>query len=278
MSVSGPNLSARVGAVGDGTLNAYVDGELTGAELGAVEAYLAARPSEAQTVHQLLEQDARLRSWYGSIGRDDLPPHLAKLSGELGAALASRPARPRRRFVPWLAFATGMAVSALVVAPLAYVASTSSIVLVGVTNEGPANGAPAGTLAIAAPVEPAASISESAPAIRVFPAGLPVPNFESFGFKPDDARPVDGTDGRAVELRYRSALGETLSLFVVPRGVLATDRILASHDGKMSVVLQDKANSYLLVSDADSETVLALGKFLDENLATMPRAITQGAR
>lgn len=166
------------------------------------------------------------------------------------SSLSDPPSARQKRVFPWLAFATGVLVSALVAAPLGYFASAGLTLSSGTTPS--------------LPVE--AIETDGTPAARVYPGGIPVPDFQTFGFAPNGARAVADTEGRAVDLLYRSAFGQNLSLFVVPRAVPAIERILSDNGNRLTVLLQDDLHSYVVSGRVDAATVLAIGKYLDQRL------------
>ncbi len=166
------------------------------------------------------------------------------------SSLSDSPSVRQKPALPWLAFATGVLVSALVAAPLGYVASA------GLTLS-------SGT----APLLPVESDeTDVTRAAHVYPGGVPVPDFQTFGFAPNGARAVADTNGRAVELLYKSAFGRNLSLFVVPRSVPTIDRILSDSGNRLTVLLRDDLHSYVVSGNVEAATVLAVWKYLDQRL------------
>lgn len=80
----------------DADLHAYVDGALEPARRNEVEAWLAANPEAAATVHRYREMNRELRALYDPVLAEPLPPRL----------------QVRARHMPWRAVAAGVAILA----------------------------------------------------------------------------------------------------------------------------------------------------------------------
>jgi anti-sigma factor RsiW len=75
--------------VTEAELQAYVDGRLEGARLAGVEAYLAARPSEAARIASYRTQGERLREIYAPVLDEVVPDRLARAVAVRSSRLAA---------------------------------------------------------------------------------------------------------------------------------------------------------------------------------------------
>lgn len=83
--------------IDDALLSAYLDGELAGADLAAVEAALASQPAVAKRLATLKLVNELTRGHAGSIDAVPLPPRLRQLLADA----ASEPARPAATVLPF---------------------------------------------------------------------------------------------------------------------------------------------------------------------------------
>ncbi len=105
----------------DETLSAFLDNELTEAEMEAVRDQLAADPALADRLAELASVDAQLQAHYGSIDDRPMPESVTRML-EAGHSRASAPERENVVTFPWwrrLRGHTGKAVAAAVIAGVA---------------------------------------------------------------------------------------------------------------------------------------------------------------
>lgn len=105
----------------DETLSAFLDNELTEAEMEAVRDQLLVDPALAERLAELASVDAQLQAHYGLIDKRPMPDSVTQML-EAGHSRASAPERENVIAFPWwrrLRGHTGKAVAAAVIAGVA---------------------------------------------------------------------------------------------------------------------------------------------------------------
>lgn len=232
-------------------LQAYVDGRLDGARRAEVEAYLAARPQEAERLRAYRRQDERLRALYDPVLDEPLPARLRRAPGlaylRHGAVAASLLLGAA---AGW--FARGAQAPHVVypaVPPLARQAAVAHAVY---------------TPEVQHPVEVGAAQEEHLVKWLSKRLGAPLraPHLSGAGFELVGGRLLPGAQRPAAQFLYQDAQGGRLTLYVsADRGERGETAFrYARADGVGVFYWVDGALGYALAGELERERLLTVAE------------------
>jgi anti-sigma factor RsiW len=216
--------------VTEAELQAWVDGQLAPARHGAVDAYLALHPAEAERLQAYRAQNAGLRALFQPVLDEALPPALARAPQSTQSTQSTQSA-PATQRAPW---------------PLLRMAAMLALTLAGgvagwwahgLSDAGAAgerNAGPRARLAAASlPARAALAHAVYAPEVRHpvevgadqqahlvawlskrLGAPLKAPQLGAQGWELEGGRLLPGQSGPVAQLMYRDAGGARLTLYV----------------------------------------------------------------
>lgn len=226
-------------------LHAYVDNELPGERLGAVEAWLATHPDDAARVASWRSMRDALQIKYGAVADEPVPPRLS-----LDAL-----ARPPRRWMMGAIAATLVAfVAGGSVGWIAHGAKAKQSMFANFTGDA-LDAHKLYVVEVRHPVEVAGNERAHLQQWLSKRCGYEVraPELDASGLKLVGGRLLPGPTGPAAFLMYENASGERFTIFASRASTEATQMRYAANDANGAMFWADRGVGYVVSGPTDRD-------------------------
>ncbi|WP_299621413.1 anti-sigma factor [Pelagibius sp.] len=259
-------------------LQAYVDGQLAGAERARIESYLASHPAEAERLAAYRKQNIGLHGLFDPQDRrddlSDLPPQMAGLAAALDQKLQdSVQARPDQRRFSYRQMAAGLALL-LTAGGAGWFAYDQGVQrddpLVAFTRQALEAHARLAGPQIAATGENDVSGRQVVAWLSKQPDGalLKVPDLEGLGFRLVADRVIATAYGQpAAQLLYQDDGGQRITLYMRAARAPVDTSFTFRREGKVSQFFwQSGQLAYSLIGTMDQDRLLEIAEVIGEEL------------
>ncbi|MEP3246343.1 MAG: anti-sigma factor [Sneathiella sp.] len=247
-------------------LHAYADGQLTQENILDVEAWLAAHPADAASVHAYKLQNAQLQQAFGAVASEDVPAEMTKI-------ITKGKISPSKAAFPWMQMAAALLL--LLVGGFA----GWGIQFSGMTGNTSSGSQVFAQSAIGAhrvfvsevrhPVEVPASQQRHLVnwLSKRLGTTLTAPDIEAHGFTLVGGRLLSDGDFPAAQFMYQQEDGKRVTLYVrASDGNQDTAFQFARRDGISAFYWIDKTYAYAMVAPLEKEDLMTLATLVYHDL------------